>query len=97
MAAMSDTPAFFLRQVEANSLPPPPSRTGIFRWLRANLFSSPLNIALTLICLLLIAWIVPPVLRFFLINAVWYGNDRDACLASPANPNPGACWAFITV
>jgi general L-amino acid transport system permease protein len=97
MAAMSDRPALFLRQVEANSLPPPSSRTGIFRWLRANLFSSPLNIALTLVCVLFIAWIVPPLLRFFLINAVWSGNDRDACLASPANPNPGACWAFIRV
>jgi general L-amino acid transport system permease protein len=97
MAAMSDRPAFFLRQVEADSLPPPRPRAGIFRWLRANLFSSPLNVALTLICLLFIAWIVPPLLRFFLINAVWSGDDRDACLASPANPNPGACWAFIRV
>jgi general L-amino acid transport system permease protein len=97
MAAISGRPALFLRQVEANSLPPPSSRTGIFRWLRANLFSSPLNIALTLVCVLFIAWIAPPLLRFFLINAVWSGNDRDACLASPANPNPGACWAFIRV
>jgi general L-amino acid transport system permease protein len=97
MVAMSDRPALFLRQAPTGSLPPPPSRTGIFRWLRANLFSSPLNIVLTLVCVLFIAWIVPPLLRFFLINAVWSGNDRDACLASPANPNPGACWAFIRV
>jgi general L-amino acid transport system permease protein len=97
MAAMSDGPTFYLRQVEANNLPPPPSRAGLFGWLRANLFSSPLNIALTLICLVFIAWIAPPLLRFFLINAVWSGNDRDACLASPANPNPGACWAFVRV
>ena len=88
MAAMSDRPAFFLRQAEANSLPPPPPRAGIFRWLRANLFSSPLNIALTLICLLFIAWIVPPLLRFLLIDATWSGADREACIPSPAHPNP---------
>ena len=66
-------------------------------WLRENLFSSPGNIALTLICILFIAWAVPPLLRFFLLDAVWSGSDREACLASPANPDPGACWAFVRV
>ena len=40
---------------------------------------------------------MPPLLRFFLIDAVWSGADREACLASPAQPNPGACWAFVRV
>ena len=97
MAAMSDMPVQFLRQAPADSLPPPPSRAGVFHWLRANLFSSPFNIALTLICILFIAWIVPPFLRFFVINATWSGNDREACLASPTNPQAGACWAFVRV
>ncbi len=47
--------------------------------------------------ILFIAWIVPPLLRFLLIDAVWSGADREACLASPARPNPGACWAFVRV
>jgi general L-amino acid transport system permease protein len=97
MAALSDMPLLFLRQVPAERLPPPPARAGVFGWLRANLFSSPANIALTLLCALLIVWAVPPLLRFLLIDAVWSGADRDACLASPANPDPGACWAFIRV
>jgi general L-amino acid transport system permease protein len=46
---------------------------------------------------LVIAWVVPPLLRFFLIDAVWSGSDRQACLASPANPEPGGCWAFVRV
>ena len=46
---------------------------------------------------MLIVWAVPPLLRFFLIDAVWSGTDRDACLASPAQPQPGACWAFVRV
>jgi general L-amino acid transport system permease protein len=97
VAALSDNPQFFLRQAQAESLPPPMTRSGAVGWLRANLFSSPFNIALTLICLLFIAWVVPPLLRFFLIDATWSGTDRNACLASPGNPLPGACWAFIRV
>ncbi len=97
MAALSDMPLLFLRQAPAERLPPPTARAGVFGWLRANLFSSPANIALTVLCALLIVWAVPPLLRFLLIDAVWSGADRDACLASPANPDPGACWAFIRV
>jgi general L-amino acid transport system permease protein len=97
MAAISDMPHLFLRQAPAERRPAPLAQAGVLGWLRANLFSSLANIALTLICILLIAWVVPPLLRFFLINAVWTGNDREVCLASPDNPQPGACWAFIRV
>jgi general L-amino acid transport system permease protein len=98
MAAMSDMPHFFLRQAPADRLPPPPiARVVALGWLRGNLFSSPANIALTLTCLVLIVWVMPPLIRFLLVDAVWSGADRDACLASPANPEPGACWAFIHV
>jgi general L-amino acid transport system permease protein len=89
--------SYYLRTAPAEPLPPPASRTGAIGWLRANLFSSPGNIALTLICLGFIAWIVPPLVRFFLLDAIWSGADRDACLATPANPTPGACWAFVRV
>ena len=46
---------------------------------------------------MLIVWVVPPLVRFFFIDAVWSGADREACLASPAHPDPGACWAFVRV
>ena len=95
MAAMSDMSVQFLRQTPAAILPPPPSRAGVFGWLRANLFSSPFNIALTLIAILFIAWFVPPLIRFLLIDATWSGADRTACIPSPARPHPGACWAFV--
>jgi general L-amino acid transport system permease protein len=97
MSAMGDRPMSYLRLVPAERLPPPTARAGILGWLRDNLFSSPVNIALTLACALLVIWVVPPLVRFFLIDAVWSGTDRDACLASPAQPHPGACWAFVRV
>jgi general L-amino acid transport system permease protein len=89
------TDTLYLRQTPAAILPPPLARAGALGWMRANLFSSPLNIALTLICVLFIAWVVPPLLRFLLINATWSGDDRQACLPSPDNLHPGACWAFV--
>ncbi len=89
--------SFYLRSTPAAPLPPPVSRAGAIGWLRANLFSSPGNAVLTLICLGVMAWLVPPLLRFFLIDAVWSGADRNACLATPVNPTPGACWAFVRV
>jgi general L-amino acid transport system permease protein len=87
----------FLRQMPVAPLPPPSARTGAFGWARANLFSSPANIALTLLCVVLIVWAVPPLVRFFLVDAVWSGAIGEACIASPTHLNPGACWAFVRV
>ena len=75
--------------------PPPIAHAGAIGWLRANLFSSPFNVALTLLCGLLILWLVPPLLKFLLIDAVWTGTDRQACLPTPDRPEVGACWAFV--
>ena len=97
MAAAADTPVSFLRQTPAARLPPPALRGGVAGWLRANLLSSPFNIALTLLCVLLIAWVMPPLIRFLLLDATWSGSDREACLPSAGNPHPGACWAFVRV
>jgi len=97
MSAIGDQSLLYVRRSPADRLPPPAARAGALGWLRTNLFSSPANIVLTLGCVLFIVWAVPPLLRFFLIDAVWSGTDPDACLASPAQPHPGACWAFVRV
>jgi general L-amino acid transport system permease protein len=87
----------YLRRAPAERLEPPAARAGMLGWLRANLFSGPVNVALTLVCILLVAWAAPSLLRFFLFDAVWSGTDRQACLASAVQPHPGACWAFVRV
>jgi len=61
-------------------------------WPRQNLFSSPLNAALTLGCIALVVLAVPPLIRFFLLDAVWSGTDREACVKPLAS---GACWPFV--
>src|SRR5215472_15775787 len=94
---MATADQVYLRDTPAQFLPAPVASTGVLGWLRANLFSSPANIALTIVCVAAIVWIVPSLLRFFIFDAVWSGADREACLPSEQQPEPGACWAFVRV
>jgi general L-amino acid transport system permease protein len=87
--------ASYVRSAPVEAMPAPPATTGIVGWMRASLFSSPSNIALTILTVLLIAWVVPPMIRFLFIDAVWSGPDREACLATAQHPEVGACWAFV--
>jgi general L-amino acid transport system permease protein len=86
----------FVRAAEQEPLPPPVSTSGAIGWVRANLFSGPLNIALTIVSILLVVWLVPPLVKFMFIDAVWGGVDREACLVTPERPVVGACWGFVS-
>jgi general L-amino acid transport system permease protein len=85
----------YVRDVPVETMPPPLAARGAIGWLRANFFATPFDIVLSLAMILLILWIVPPIIKFMLIDAVWSGNDREACLATPQRPEVGACWAFV--
>src|SRR5262245_45894849 len=85
----------FVRNAPAELLPPPMATTGMLGWLRANLFSSLPNAILTVVCVLLLYWTIPPLVKFLLLDAVWSGNNREACLATAERPEIGACWAFV--
>jgi len=85
----------YVRMENAEALPPPASLAGWQGWVRENLISGPLNIAMTIISALLLWWIFAPLLSFTLINAVWTGTDREACIITEARPVVGACWPFV--
>ncbi len=71
-------------------LPPPTATTGVIGWMRANLFSSPLNIALTLVSLYVLYVAIPPLLDWAIVSANWsVGTSRDDC------QNDGACWSMV--
>jgi general L-amino acid transport system permease protein len=56
-----------------------PSRTsGIVGFARTRLLSSPGNILLTIIGLMLIWFTIVPSVKFLLVDAVWHGSDRNA-------------------
>jgi general L-amino acid transport system permease protein len=85
----------FLQQAPIEPQPPPASIVGPWAWLRANLFSSPFNIILTILTVLVLLWLVPGALRFLFVDAVWSGSDRTACLVTADRPSVGACWPFV--
>lgn len=62
-----------------------PRLAGLWR----GLFGSMLNSAITVATAALLAWAVPPLLRWLVFDATWSGTAQD-CRASD-----GACWAFV--
>ncbi len=71
-------------------LAPPGAQTGAWAWMRARLFSSPLNLLITV----LLAWgllmAVPALVEWAFIKANFDAANAQECRASG-----GACWAFI--
>jgi general L-amino acid transport system permease protein len=70
----------------------PVSSAGAAQWLRTNLFSTPLNGAITLAMLLFLAWALPKVLGWTVFNAVWGQATLAQC---DAVRGQGACWAVV--
>jgi general L-amino acid transport system permease protein len=94
MNAAVDSLGFVSRE-KLEALPPPNLARGPIAWVRANLFSGPLNTILTLVGVYLLYVAVPPLMRFLFINAVWTGSDRAACREDTVGHPVGACWAFV--
>ncbi len=93
---MSDIVASaFVRQDLVPERPAPIKTTGFVGFLRTRLFNSPTNILLTIVSALLLWFIVVPAVKFLLVDAVWSGSDRDACLAENVGHTVGACWPFV--
>jgi general L-amino acid transport system permease protein len=89
------TKMHFVRGETLQPKPPPIAVTGVLGWIRGNLFSTPFNMVLTAIILLLLAWIIPNLFRFLIFDAVWSGDNRDACLELVQKREIGACWPFV--
>ena len=94
---MSDLAASssFVRQQLIPERAAPVKVTGLIGFLRGRLFNSPANILLTIVCILLLWVTVIPAIKFLLVDAVWSGKDRTACLAENVGHPVGACWPFI--
>ncbi len=84
------SPAFVRLRPEPE-LPPPMMTSGPLAWMRANLFSSPANTAMTLALVAFVLWLVPPLVAWATVDAVWSAPDGALCRAH----QDGACWAFV--
>jgi general L-amino acid transport system permease protein len=80
----------FVRTALAPTEPPPAAMTSALGALGRSLFASPLNVVLTFFSAAVIALVLPPLIRFLILDAVWEGTSRDDCLGIS-----GACWPFI--
>jgi general L-amino acid transport system permease protein len=64
----------------------------LLQWLRARLFSSWFNSVATII-ILYAAWkILPPLIEWVLVRAIWSPQNASLCRDAADH---GACWAFI--
>ena len=85
----------FVRGATIDAQPPPAAMRGAVGWLWENLLSTKFNIILTILIALLAFWIIPDLVKFLLIDAVWTGVDRDACREIVVHHPVGACWPFV--
>ncbi|MCA1366044.1 amino acid ABC transporter permease [Bradyrhizobium sp. BRP14] len=97
---MSTHQANFVRASMIEASPAPALESGIAFWLRKNLFATPQDTVLTIISLLVLAWLVPPVIQWLFIDAAWTGGGRGVCATiaqggSQPDGWSGACWAFV--
>ncbi len=98
---MSTHQASFVRASMIGASPAPALESGIVSWFRKNLFATPKDTALTIISLLVLAWLVPPAIRWLFIDAAWTGGGRGVCATlaqggSQPDGWSGACWAFVS-
>jgi len=89
------TEIHFVQRATIENRPPPLAMSGALGWLRQNLISTPFNIAMTILIGLFLLWIIPDLIRFLFVDAVWTGADRDACREAVQHRPIGACWPFV--
>ena len=80
----------FVRTEHVPQAAPPISTAGLMGWMRANLFSSPTNTALTLLTVYFLYLVVPPLFEWAFVNSLWEGESNKDCRGIE-----GACWVLI--
>jgi general L-amino acid transport system permease protein len=81
----------YVRTEESPTMAPPLTSTGVVGWFKENLFATPRDTVFTIFTFLLLLWMVPPIIDWAFISAVWTGDGREDCIV----PGAGACWAFV--
>jgi general L-amino acid transport system permease protein len=88
----------FTRTNMLPALPPPISERGLVKWARENLFSTWLDIFLTVAAFLVIGWLAWSAFPWWR-NSVWNAGSLAECrqvvAAAAGEGAPGACWAFL--
>jgi general L-amino acid transport system permease protein len=86
--------SYVRRAVVEPELPPIAGATPLART-RARLFGGVFNTVLTIVTGVVMAAVIWWTAKFLLIDAVWSGSSRVACLPETVGREVGACWPFI--
>lgn len=99
---MSDTHAQTVSYVRDTMLPqqaPPLTEVGVIKWIRENLFPTPLNAILTFLSLFVVYWVVSHI-GPWLFNGIWNADSLSECReirnATLGPDASAACFAVIT-
>ena len=85
--------------------PAPASSAGAIGWMRAHLFSSPIDTLLTLGCIWILWQVLTPAMQWIFLDATWHGDSSASCKTEIVGEDgnqylvdaPGACWTFVRV
>jgi general L-amino acid transport system permease protein len=85
--------------VRSDMLPeaaPPPGTAGVVKWLRENLFSGPVNTALTLVTIYVV-WVILSATVPWMYNGIWNAGSLNECreIRDARGLESAACWAVI--
>jgi general L-amino acid transport system permease protein len=84
-------PVAYVREAPEPEDPPPTLAGGALAWARSNLFSSPASGLTTVVFLVLVVYLLPPLAAWATTRAVWSAMDGASC----RQHQDGACWAFV--
>src|SRR5688500_17155577 len=78
----------------------PLSDSTVIGWARKNLFASVTASSMTLVAIALLLYVLPGLINWLFLSAVWVGADRAACLTTVQGGalHEGwsrACWAYV--
>lgn len=84
----------YVQKAPITALARPHQASGLVKWLRKEVFSSPLQAVGTFAGLSIAFFLVWTFVDFAILKAVWTGSDRSVCAGDVERPL-GACWPFI--
>jgi len=95
---MNKSDVSYVRKEMLSEQAPPVTETGVIKWLRENLFSSWLNVFLTVIALYVV-YVALSVLLPWMFGGVWNAGSLTECreilFSFYKSGHGGACWAVI--
>jgi len=91
----------YIRTKMLPDMAPPVTETGLIGWIMKNLLSSWLSGILTIFGAYIIYLIVPVIVEFAFVDAIWNGKNGLACRnvtdggTVPDGQSIGACWPYV--